>query len=129
MMNLIDKGLEFGLGCGLALIAARKGQIIIKHILHFGYVRIQFFNFRPFRQHGQLQFQARQRRAQIMAHPGQHGGALLNLALNTVSHFDERSRSTAHFRCTGRAEIRHISSFAELLSRFGKALNRTNLIA
>ena len=63
-----------------------------------------------------------------MAHPIQHGGALLERAFDAPLHLDESVARLAHFARAARMEI-EIAALAERLGRAGKRQDRLDLIA
>src|SRR5437667_350061 len=63
----------------------------------------------------QLELEAGQDGAQIVRDAGEHGGALLDRALDAALHFDEGGRRPAHLARPARAEIRHLAALAETL--------------
>ena len=62
--------------------------------------------------------------------PGQHDGALLDMALDAVAHLDEGLRRLAHLARAARAEILwRRPPLAEALGGFSQAQDRLDLIA
>ena len=60
---------------------------------------------------------------------GQHGGALLDCALDARLHFDEGERGTPHLARAARAEVGDLAALAEALGRVGEAQDRLDLVA
>ncbi len=65
-----------------------------------------------------------------MAHAGEHGGALLDMALDAVTHLDEGLRRLPHFAGAAWAEIgRRWPPLAQALGGLGQAQDRLDLVA
>ncbi len=112
-----------------AAFTARKIQIFIKHALHFGDVTLQGSKFFAFWHHRQFQFQPRQRCFQIMAHTGQHFGALGDMALNARAHGQKCLCRAAHLGGAIGFEIVHAAPLAKTFGGKGQTLDRAYLIA
>ncbi len=65
--------------------------------LHLDDIRFQLGDGRVVTEDLQRQLHSGERRAQIVRHPGQHLGALADLALDAVAHREEGDCRLAHF--------------------------------
>ena len=77
----------------------------------------------------QFELEAGQHRAQIVRDAGQHGGALLDRALDAPLHLDEGLRRAAHLARAARPEVRHLAALAEALGGVGEPQDRPDLVA
>ena len=60
---------------------------------------------------------------------GQHGGALLDRALDARLHLDEGLRRAPHLARAARPEVRHLAALAEALGGVGEPQDRLDLVA
>ena len=127
--QLVEHGGHVGRRRLLAEIAARECQIGFEHRRHFVDVFLDRVHFRTVAEQRELELEARQDGAQIVRHPGQHGGALLDRALDADFHFQEGGGGAAHFACAARAEIRNLAALAERLGGVGQPHDRPDLVA
>ncbi len=100
-------------------LAAREGEIAFQHGLHVVDVFVQGGDVGLAAAQRQLQLEACQDGAKVVADARQHGGALLDLTLDAPAHHDEGVAGAAHFGGSARLEIaRHGPALAETLRRF-----------
>ena len=64
-----------------------------------------------------------------MRHAREHGGALLDRALDARLHFDEGQRRAPHLARAARAVIRHVAALAEGFRGVGQPQDRPDLVA
>ncbi len=83
----------------------------------------------PLAEQRQLELEARQDRAQVVRHAGEHRGALLHRALDAALHLDEGLRGAAHLARAARPEARHLAALAEAFGGVGEAQDRPDLVA
>ena len=81
-LELLEQSGHVGRRRLLAGIAARKGQIGLEHRRHLVDVLLHRFDLGAVAEQRELELEARQDGAQIVRHAGQHGGALLDRALD-----------------------------------------------
>ena len=112
-----------------AFLAAREGEIAIQHPLHLFDVFLGGADIVVLRRKREFKLQARQRRAQVMAHARKHGGALIGIAADTVAHAQQRARGLANFDGAGGLEIRHVLAATKSVGRPGELQDRAHLIA
>jgi hypothetical protein len=84
--------------CRLALSAFHERHVAFQHPLHLGHVLRQRLDRLVLLQQRQLQLEPGQDGAQVVADPRQHGGALLNVALDAALHLQERVGRRLHLR-------------------------------
>ena len=113
----------------LAHIAAREGKIGLEHPGHFIDVLAHRLDFGSVAEQCQFELETGEHRAQVVRHAGEHGGPLLDRALDACLHLDEGKRRTPHFARAARTVIRHVASLAESLRRVGEPQDRPDLIA
>ena len=78
----------------------------------------------------QLQLEARQDGAQVVADAGQHGRALLDVRRDAVAHLQEGLRRLAHLARAARAEVvGHRPALAERVGGLGEPQDRPDLVA
>ncbi len=77
----------------------------------------------------QFQLEAREHRAQVVRDAGQHGGALLDGALDARLHLEESGRRAPHLARAARPEIRRVAALAEAFGGVGQPLDRLDLVA
>src|SRR3990167_3278274 len=111
--HLLNEFAEVGLLGRLALMPARAFEIVVEHTLHLSDVGAEIGQFRTFAEHGELQFESREGRAEIVADAGEHGRALLDLALDARAHLHEGIGGPADFRRTLRTVVRYVAPHAE----------------
>ncbi len=114
----------------LAGIAFGEGHVILEHGLHLVHVGAHGLELRRILEHGELQLEAGEHGPKIVAHAGQHDGALLDMTLDAVAHLDEGMGRLAHFACATRPEINgRRSPLAETVGGIGKPQDRLDLVA
>ena len=113
----------------LAGIAAREGEIGLEHARHLVDVALHRLDLRAVAEQREFELEAGQDRAQVVRHAGQHGGALLDRALDAPLHLEEGLRRAAHLARPARAEVRHLAALAETLGGVGEPQDRPDLIA
>ena len=114
----------------LAGVALGERHVVLQHRLHLVDVGAHRFQLGRILEQGELQFEARQHRAQIVADAGQHDGALLDIALDAVAHLDEGMRRLAHLARAARLEIgRRRPPSAETVGRLRQPQDRFDLVA
>ncbi len=64
-----------------------------------------------------------------MADAGEHGGALVDLALDALAHLVEGDRRLAHLAGAARGEIGHGAALAEIVDGGGQSEDRADLVA
>ena len=64
-----------------------------------------------------------------MRHPGQHVGALLDMAFEAIAHRDKRHRRTAHLSSTFGLELRAVAAHAKIVGRHRQTANGAHLVA
>src|SRR4029450_10209385 len=84
---------------------------------------------RRFRHEGELEIEPRQHRSEIMRNSREHGGALLDIALDTGLHHDEGVRGFLDLARTGWAEIGNVAPHPECLRRLRQPEYRPDLSA
>ena len=77
----------------------------------------------------QFELEARQNGAQIVRHAGEHGGALLDRALDADFHFQKCGRRAPHLARAARPEVRRLAALAERLGGVGEPHDRPDLVA
>ena len=78
----------------------------------------------------QLELEAGQNGSEIMADAGQHRGALLDVRLDAVAHFQECLAGLPHFARAARAQVVwNFAALAEGIGRFSELQDRPDLIA
>ncbi len=113
-----------------ASVAAREGQIVLEHVLHLVDVGLERLHFGPLAHEGELELEARQYGAKVVADTGEHGGPLIDVRLDAVAHLEERLRCATHLARAARPEIiADGPALAERLGRFREPQDRPDLIA
>ena len=112
-----------------ARLAAREVEVFVDHMLHLVQVAAHGVLTLEGRRQRELQPQARERRAQVVAHRGQHGRALVDMALDAAAHFQEGVRGLAHLARTGGLEPVGVLAAAELFGGVGQPADRLHLVA
>ena len=130
-MRILDRGLHQGVRVqrfGLPLCGA-FGEIKegIQHALHIIDVLQQRLRI-VFVDHRQAKPHPRQGRAQVMADPRQHQGALFNLPLDPCAHIDKGRPRRTHLDSACRG-IWHVTPAAKGFGRAGQPLDRAQLVA
>ena len=77
----------------------------------------------------ELELEAGEHGAQVVRDAGQHGGALVDGALDARLHLDEGGGRAPHLARAARAEVRHVAALAEALDRLGEPQDRPDLVA
>ena len=114
----------------LAEIAAREGEIGLQHARHLVDVLLHRLDFRRcLLDQREFELEAREHGAQVVRDAGQHGGALLDRALDARLHLDEGLRRAPHLARAARAEIRHVAALAEAFGGVGEPQDRLDLVA
>ena len=113
----------------LAAVAARERQIGLQHRRHLVDVLAHGVDFRAVADQRQLELEAGEDGAQIVADAGQHRGALLDRTLDARLHFQKRLRGAADFACPAGPEIRRLAPFAETFSGICQPQDRPDLVA
>ena len=113
----------------LTHVAAREGEIGLEHARHLIDVSRHRLDLGTVAKEGKFKLKARENGAQVMRHAGQHGGALLDRALNTALHFEKRGGGATDFARAARPEIRHFAALAEGFRGIGKPHDRADLVA
>ena len=109
--------------------AARERQIGLQHAAHLVDVLLHRLDFRAVPDQRELELEARQDGAQIVGDAGQHGGALLDGALDPALHLDEGLRRPPYLARAARPEVRDLAAFAEAFRGVGQPQDRADLIA
>ena len=78
---------------------------------------------------GELQAEAGEDRAQVVADAGEHGGALVDLALDALLHVVEGDGRLAHLAGAARRKAGHRAALAEGVDRRRQAQDRADLVA
>ncbi len=108
---------------------ARECQVGLEHAGHLVDVFLHRLDLGRFAEQRQFELEAGEDGAQIVRHAGQHGGALLDAALDPAFHFQEGEGGAANLARAARAEVRHLASLAEAFGRIGKPQDRADLVA
>ena len=95
--QILQKLLDIDFRRALAGIAPRKGEIGFQHALHFIDVLLQIPRLLGLPHQGQRKLEPHEDGAQIVADAIQHGGALLERALDAPLHLDEGVARLADF--------------------------------
>ena len=128
-LEIVEEAAHVGRRRLLAGVPAGECQIRLKHPRHLVNVIAQRLNLRTVLDQRQLELEASEQGAQIVRHAGQHGGALLDGALDAPFHFNESLRGPSHFAGAARTKPGDFAALAEALGRIGQRQNRTDLIA
>ena len=125
-----SRNAAMSVGAGvLAGVAAREGEIGLEHAAHLVDVLLEHLGLGHVAEQRELQLEAGQHGAQVVRHAGQHGGALLDGALDALLHLQEGLRGAAHLARAARPEVRRIAALAEALGRVGEPQDRPDLVA
>ena len=125
-----QEGRHVGRRRALAEVAAREGEIGLQHARHLVDVVLHRLDFRRLLlDQRELQLEAREHRAQVVADAGEHRRALLDGALDARLHLDEGLRRAPHLARAARAEIRHFAALAEAFGGVGQPQDRLDLVA
>ena len=127
-LQLVQEGAEVGRHRLLAGVAAREGEIALEHAAHLVDVLLEGLDLGRLLDDGERQLEARQDGAQVVADAVQHGGALLDGALDAPLHLDEGVAGLAHLARAARPEL-DVAALAEALRRLGEAQDRPDLVA
>ena len=110
-------------------VAARERQIGLEHAGHLVDVLLHRLDLGRFAEERQFELEPGEDGAQVVRHARQHGGALLDGALDPALHFEEREGGAANLARAARAEVRHLAAFAEAFGRIGQPQDRADLVA
>ena len=116
----------------LGLFAARAaGEVHIgfEHRLHFLDIASERFHFRAVAEEREFQLEPGENGTQIVADPGQHRGALLDVPLYALFHVEEGLSRLSDFRRTARREMTDVVAEAETARRVGEVKDRFDLFA
>ena len=113
----------------LAGVSLRKGEIVLKHARHLVDVGAERLGVRTFAEQCQLELEAGEHGAKVVADAGEHGGALLDLPLDPPLHLYEGQRGLAHLARAARPEGIDRPALAELLGGIGELQDRLDLVA
>ena len=114
----------------LAGAAFGEGHVVLEHGLHLVDVVAQRLELGTVLEQSELEAKAGQHGAEVVAHAGQHDGALLDMALDAVAHLDEGVGRLAHLARAARAEVLwRRAPLAEALGRLRQAQDRLDLVA
>ena len=127
--NGAEQGNHIGRPRGLALRTLHEGHVAFEHPLHLAHVFLQRLHRAVLLQQRKLQLEPCKDGAQVMAHPRQHGGALLHVALDAPLHLDKRIGGRLHLRGAAWPEIGHVTPHAKALRRIGQPHDGPDLVA
>ncbi len=127
--HFLDQGADVHDLGRLAGFAAGEGEVLVDHVLHLGQVALHLLQPGARIRKGQLELQAGQRRAQIMADRGQQGRALGDVALDARLHVEEGDGGLAHLGGAVGPEAGLIGALAEGLGGGGQPLDGPHLVA
>ncbi|MNT00991.1 hypothetical protein D3C72_1354410 [compost metagenome] len=129
MADFFEKGWKLQRADILFDIGAGKGQIGLQHRLHVLDILVEPLEIGIVAGERQLQLEAGEDGAQIMADAVQHGGALLHLPLDTLAHQDEGEARAPHFVRAARGIGGDLLASAKVLGRLGKRFDGLDLAA
>ena len=130
LLHLLQQLADVGRRRLLAAVALGEGQVVLQHVLHLVDVVLQRRDLAAVAEQGELQLEAGQHGAQVVADARQHGGALLDVMADAVAHLQERLRGLAHLARAARAEVgRHGPALAEGVGRLGQPQDGPDLVA
>src|SRR3984893_16356073 len=97
----------------LARIPAREGEIGLQHAAHLVDVLLHRVDLGTVADERELELEAGEDGAQVVRDSRQHGGALLQRALDAALHLDEGERGATNLARAARAEVGHFAALAE----------------
>ena len=95
-LQLLQKRTQIRLDRLLAEVAASKGEIALEHARHLVGVALEIFYLGGLRDQRQRELEPGENCAQVVTDAVEHGGALLEIALDAPLHFEERMTGLAH---------------------------------
>ena len=104
----------------LAGVALREGEIVLQHAAHLVDVGAERLGVGRVAEQRELELEAGQHGAKIVADAGEHGGALLDLPLDAFAHVDEGLCRLPHLARAARPEDADRPALAELLGGVGE---------
>ena len=128
-LELFQEGAHVGRRRLLARIAARKRDISLQHAAHLVDVLLHGLDLGTVPQQGKFELETRENGAQVVRNSRQHGGALLEHALDATLHLDEGHRRAANLTRAARPEVGDFASLAETFGGIRQAQNRPDLVA
>ena len=127
--QLVEQRPDIGGRRLLAHVAAGKGQIRLQHRRHLVDILFDGVDFGAVAEQRQFELEPGEDCAQVVRHPGEHGGALLDRPLDAAFHFQEGGGRAPNLAGAARTEVRRLAALAEGFGGVGQAHDRTNLIA
>src|SRR5690606_37758432 len=118
--DLLEKGAQLQFADVFAGVALGEGEVAFQHVLHVIDILRHAFQLGPVAA-GQrkLELEARQDGAQVVADARKHGGTLLYLALDALTHEDEGRTRLTDLLGTARDEIRDLMALSEAFGSAG----------
>ena len=129
MADFFEKGRKLQRADILFDIGTGEGQIGLQHRLHVLDILVEPLEVGIVARERQLQLEAGEDGAQVVADAVQHGGALLHLPLDTLAHQDEGEAGAPHLIRTARGIAADLLAFAEVFRRLGKRFDGFDLPA
>lgn len=129
MADLLQKRRKLQRADILFDLGAGEGQIGLQHRLHVVHILIEPFEIRIVAGERQLQLEAGENGAQVMAYTIQHGGALFHLPLDTLAHQDEGKTGAPHLVRAAWGIAADLLALAEVFGRLGKCFDGFDLPA
>ena len=127
--QFLEQGGDVGRRRLLAGVAAGEGQIGFQHRRHLVDVFLDGLDLGAVAEQRELELEPRQHRAQVVRDAGEHGGALLDRALDARFHFQKRGCGAAHFAGAARPKVRRLAALAERFGGVGQPHDRLDLVA
>ena len=128
-LELVEERAHVGRRRLLTRIPAREGEIGLQHAAHLVDVLLHRVDLGTVADQRELELEAGENGAQVVRDPRQHGGALLQRALDAALHLDEGDRGATNLARAARAEVGHFASLAEAFGGVGEPQNRPDLVA
>ena len=128
-LELLEERAHVGRRRLLARVPAREGEIGLQHARHLVDVLLDRLDLGAVADQSELELEAREDGAQVVRHARQHGGALLQAALDAPLHLDEGLRRAANLARAARTEVRDLAPFAEAFGGVREPQDRPDLVA